>query len=67
MAATKEKKPLTEEALLRMPEADYMNEAQLAFFREKLQQMAGICAQGRRRHVSDTPRASLACRASPWV
>ena len=39
MAATKEKKPLTEEALLRMPEADYMNEAQLAFFREKLQQM----------------------------
>ena len=39
MAATKEKKPLTEEALLRMPEADYMNSAQLAFFRERLQQM----------------------------
>ena len=39
MAATKEKKPLTEEALLRMPEADYMNEAQRAIFREKLQQM----------------------------
>ncbi|NBS63163.1 MAG: RNA polymerase-binding protein DksA [Betaproteobacteria bacterium] len=39
MAATKEKKPLTEEALLRMPEADYMNEAQRAFFRERLQQM----------------------------
>ena len=39
MAATKEKKPLTEEALLRMPEADYMKEAQRAFFREKLQQM----------------------------
>ena len=39
MAATKEKKPLTEQALLRMPEADYMNEAQLAFFRERLQQM----------------------------
>ena len=39
MAATKEKKPLTEEALLRMPEADYMSEAQLSFFREKLQQM----------------------------
>ncbi len=39
MAATKEKKPLTEEALLRMPEADYMNEAQRAFFRQKLQQM----------------------------
>jgi len=39
MAATKEKKPLTEEALLRMPEADYMNEAQLAFFRDRLQIM----------------------------
>ena len=39
MAATKEKKPLTEQALLRMPEADYMNEAQRAFFRERLQQM----------------------------
>jgi DnaK suppressor protein len=39
MAATKEKKPLTEEALLRMPEADYMSEAQLAFFRERLQRM----------------------------
>ena len=39
MAATKEKKPLTEEALLRMPEADYMNEEQLAFFRERLQRM----------------------------
>ena len=30
---------LTEEQLLKMPEADYMNAAQLAFFREKLQQM----------------------------
>ena len=39
MAATKDKKPLTEEALLRMPEADYMNEAQLAFFRDRLQTM----------------------------
>ncbi len=39
MAATKEKKPLTEEALLRMPEADYMSGAQRAFFRAKLQQM----------------------------
>ena len=37
MAATKEKKPLTEEALVRMPEADYMNSAQLAFFRERLE------------------------------
>lgn len=36
MAATKEKKPLTEAALLRMPEASYMNEAQLDFFRERL-------------------------------
>jgi DnaK suppressor protein len=39
MAATKEKKPLTEAALLRMPESAYMNDAQLAFFRERLQQM----------------------------
>ena len=39
MAATKEKKPLTEAALLRMPESAYMNEAQLAFFRDRLQQM----------------------------
>ncbi len=36
MAATKEKKPLTEAALLRMPEASYMNEAQRDFFRERL-------------------------------
>jgi DnaK suppressor protein len=43
MAATKEKKsqpkPLTEEALLRMPESDYMNAAQLGFFRARLAQM----------------------------
>jgi len=44
MAATKDKKPqqpkpLTEEALLRMPESDYMNREQLAFFRERLAQM----------------------------
>jgi len=36
MAATKEKKPLTEAALLRMPESSYMNEAQRDFFRERL-------------------------------
>jgi len=43
MAANKDKKPqakpLTEEALLRMPESDYMDGAQLAFFRERLVQM----------------------------
>ncbi|MFO1299197.1 MAG: RNA polymerase-binding protein DksA [Burkholderiaceae bacterium] len=39
MAATKEKKPLTEPELLKMPDSDYMNEAQLAFFRQRLQQM----------------------------
>ncbi|HQY28336.1 MAG TPA: RNA polymerase-binding protein DksA [Burkholderiaceae bacterium] len=39
MAATKEKKPLTEAELLKMPDSDYMNEAQLAFFRLRLQQM----------------------------
>ncbi len=30
---------LTEEQLLKMPEADYMNAAQLAFFKERLQTM----------------------------
>ncbi len=39
MAATKEKKPLTEAELLKMPDSDYMNEAQLGFFRQRLQQM----------------------------
>lgn len=39
MAATKEKKLLTEAELLAAPESDYMNEAQLEFFRHKLQQM----------------------------
>jgi DnaK suppressor protein len=39
MAATQDRKPLTEAELLRMPESDYMNEAQLAFFRARLQQM----------------------------
>jgi DnaK suppressor protein len=37
-----EKKPvpmLTEEELLAMPEADYMNEAQLAFFRKRLKDL----------------------------
>ena len=39
MAATKEKRIPTEAELLKMPESDYMNEAQLAFFRERLQQI----------------------------
>lgn len=39
MAATKELKIPTEEQLLKMPESDYMNDAQLAFFRARLQQM----------------------------
>jgi len=39
MAATKEPKMLTEAELLKMPESAYMNEAQLAFFRARLQQM----------------------------
>jgi len=30
-------KPLTEAALLKMPESDYMNAAQLAFFRSRLE------------------------------
>jgi DnaK suppressor protein len=39
MAATKEKKIPTEAELLKMPESDYMNEAQLGFFRARLQEM----------------------------
>jgi DnaK suppressor protein len=39
MAATKDRKIPTEAELLAMPEADYMNEAQRAFFRLRLQQM----------------------------
>ncbi|HLT25928.1 MAG TPA: RNA polymerase-binding protein DksA [Zeimonas sp.] len=39
MAATKERRIPTEAELLKMPESDYMNEAQLAFFRERLQQI----------------------------
>ena len=39
MAATKELKIPTEAQLLKMAESDYMNEAQLAFFRARLQQM----------------------------
>ncbi len=34
--AAKKQKPLTEEELLRAPEKDYMNEAQLNFFRQRL-------------------------------
>jgi DnaK suppressor protein len=39
MAVTKTPKLLTEAELLAMPEAAYMNEAQLHFFRMRLQQM----------------------------
>jgi len=39
MAATKDKKIPTEAELLKMPESDYMNDAQLGFFRARLQQM----------------------------
>jgi DnaK suppressor protein len=34
--AAKKPKPLTEEELLKAPDKDYMNEAQLAFFRARL-------------------------------
>ena len=37
--AVKEVKIPTEKELLKMPESAYMNEAQLAFFRERLRQM----------------------------
>ena len=39
MAVTKEKRPLTEAELLAMPESEYMNDAQLDFFRARLRQM----------------------------
>jgi DnaK suppressor protein len=39
MAGTKDKKLLTEQDILKMPESQYMNEAQLEFFRERLRQM----------------------------
>jgi len=39
MAATKEKKVLTEADVLKMPESAYMNDAQREFFRLRLQQM----------------------------
>lgn len=39
MAVTKTTKPLTEAELTAMPESVYMNEGQLQFFRERLQQM----------------------------
>jgi DnaK suppressor protein len=34
-----ENRPLTEKELLAMPESDYMNEAQLSFFRNRLKQL----------------------------
>ncbi len=37
--ASKADKPLTEADILKMPEKDYMNEAQLAFFRDLLSRM----------------------------
>jgi DnaK suppressor protein len=37
--ASKADKPLTEADILKMPEKDYMNEAQLAFFRDLLTRM----------------------------
>ncbi|MEK9775031.1 MAG: RNA polymerase-binding protein DksA [Quisquiliibacterium sp.] len=39
MPATRVKKIRSESELLKMPNSAYMNEAQLAFFRERLQQM----------------------------
>jgi len=38
-AASDEKPLLTEEAILKMSDEDYMNDAQLAFFRHRLQQL----------------------------
>ena len=36
MVATKQLKSLTDEEIVRMPESDYMNPAQMEFFRERL-------------------------------
>ena len=38
--AKKQPKPLTEEELLKAPEKDYMNEAQLGFFRQRLLELS---------------------------
>jgi len=38
-AAAKSSKPLTDAEVLKMPAKDYMNEAQLAFFKLRLQEM----------------------------
>jgi DnaK suppressor protein len=39
MTATTDRKVPTEAELLKMPESEYMNDAQLAFFRQRLQEM----------------------------
>jgi DnaK suppressor protein len=39
MVAIKEKKLLTEAELLKMPDSDYMSDAQMAFFKARLRQM----------------------------
>ncbi len=39
MVATRQVRALTEEEILKMPESDYMNPAQLEFFRERLLEM----------------------------
>jgi DnaK suppressor protein len=39
MVAAKQKRLLSEEEILKMPESDYMNDLQLEFFRVKLQEM----------------------------
>jgi DnaK suppressor protein len=39
MVATRQGKALTEEEIVKMPESDYMNPAQLEFFRDRLLEM----------------------------
>ena len=48
--AAKKPKVLTEETLLKAPDKDYMNEAQLAFFRQRLLELRAQLLQQRRRH-----------------
>ena len=50
IAVKKQPRELTEEEILKAPEKDYMNEAQLAFFKQQLLELRDQLLQQRRRH-----------------
>ena len=50
VATTSKEQLLTEAEILAMPEDDYMNPAQLAFFRDRLARMRDEAARERREH-----------------